>query len=145
MRKIIFIFLLFTIDLSAQETIMKFVNNSAQHILKRAHLNSVFISDSVKIEDIDEDNYDYRAVLNIKYKGFVKLHTLVCYIYFNDGPKKFVWGNDTNLFKIKTRDEAVLEELKELWRKFKIKNKLNYYDWSRYNIESSMKKRNILG
>jgi len=122
--KIIFLifFLSSTILVSGQNNIKHFVENNSSFILKRAHLNSTFISDSVKVEETDESNFDYKCILTIKYKGFIKYHSLKCYIYFDDGPKKFIWGIDSNWFKTQTDKNAMVEELKELWLKF-IKNK----------------------
>lgn len=99
----------------SQSNIESFIKYSAPLILERAHSNSSMESHIVTITDSDISEFDRKVVLVIHYKGFFMKHNVKCYIYFNDGPKKFIWGKDTNVFPINTKDEQMLEELKEVY------------------------------
>jgi hypothetical protein len=99
--------------------IEEFIYSQDEFILKKAHTNSKFISSEVIVEEKNISDADYRIVLTIHYKGFWKNHILKCFIYWEDYPQKFIWGSNTNTFKIKTDPVAVLEELRENWNKWK--------------------------
>lgn len=97
----------------------KFFKEHSADILTLAHKNSTLITSDVEVVDSDDSDFDYKIIIVINYKGFVKNHTLKCYIYFEDYPKKFIWGTDTNSFEFNNAAEVVLEELKDKWSKYK--------------------------
>jgi hypothetical protein len=73
----------------------------------------------VKVIDSDDSEYDYKVIIKINYKGILKNHNLKCFIYFENYPRKFIWGSDTNSFSYNNSPDVVLEELKDKWYRFK--------------------------
>lgn len=120
--KIVLIIFLFTPSYFSQsiEDLQSFFEKNSNFILKRAHNNSELIKSLIKVETSLEEDYEFKIVIDLNYKGFIKQHNLKCYIYFEGEPLKFVWGEDSNWFKIKTDSEVILEELKELWQDWSI-------------------------
>lgn len=99
--------------------IEKFFRENSSLILLLAHKNSTLINSEVEVIDSDDSDFDYKVIIVIKYKGFIKNHTLKCFVYFEDYPRKFIWGTDTNSFEFNNPAEVVLEELKDKWSKYK--------------------------
>lgn len=114
----LFLFNKYTYPQSKDELIQFFQDN-ASLILSLAHKNSTLISAQVEVNESDDTEFMHKIVITMKYKGFVKNHTLKAFVYFEDYPRKFTWGKDTNSFKINTEPEVVLEELKDAWSKFR--------------------------
>jgi len=117
---ILLILLFNVVNLIAQseKEIKNFFQENVPLILSLAHKNSTLISSEIEIIDSDDSEFDYKVVITINYKGFLKNHTLKCFTYFEDYPQKFIWGSDTNSFKYNNEPELVLEELKYSWNKF---------------------------
>lgn len=103
----------------SKDELTQFFQNNASLILSLAHKNSTLISAQVEVNESDDTEFMYKIVITMNYKGFVKNHTLKAFVYFEDYPRKFAWGKDTNSFKINTEPDVVLEELKDAWSKFK--------------------------
>ncbi|MBN2570583.1 MAG: hypothetical protein JXA68_00525 [Ignavibacteriales bacterium] len=118
-RNIFFAFLLFLIFSNiysqSKSTIQQFFLDQAPDILNLAHENSTFQNAEVEIVNSNDLEFDYKITITIDYKGFFKNHTLKCYVYFKGYPRKFIWGTDTNFFKINNDADVVLEELKDKW------------------------------
>lgn len=98
--------------------LQKFFKDHSADILTLAHKNSTLITSEVEVVDSDDSDFDYKIIIVINYKGFIKNHTLKCYVYFEDYPRKFIWGTDTNSFEFNNSAEVVLEELKDKWSKY---------------------------
>jgi uncharacterized protein YpmS len=101
-----------------KEDLQNFFQENSPQILSLAHKNSTFINSDVEVVDSDESDYDYKVIVTVNYKGFIKNHTLRSYIYFEDYPRKFIWGTDTNSFSVNNGPDVVLEELKDKWSKY---------------------------
>jgi len=123
-QAIFIVFFISNISTLAQdeEDLTAFIKDYQELILERAHSTSTFYSSEIIIEDENLEDADYRVILTINYKGLIKTHKLVCYLYFKDYPTKFVWGNDTNAFDINTKEDAMIEELKKLWNDWEEEN-----------------------
>jgi hypothetical protein len=106
------------LNAQSEKEIKNFFQDNIPLILSLAHKNSTLISSEIEIIDSDDSEFDYKVVITINYKGFLKNHTLKCFTYFEDYPQKFIWGSDTNSFKYNNEPELVLEELKYSWNKF---------------------------
>lgn len=98
--------------------LQRFFKEYSADILALAHKNSTLITSEVEVVDSDDSDFEYKVIIVINYKGFIKNHTLKCYIYFEDYPRKFIWGTDTNLFEFNKEPDVVLEELKDKWSKY---------------------------
>lgn len=102
----------------SKSEIENFFKDQASLICSLAHKNSTFIGSEIEVIDSDDIEYEYKVIVTINYKGFIKNHNLKSFIYFENYPRKFVWGSDTNTFKINTEPDIVIEELKYKWNKF---------------------------
>ncbi len=103
----------------SKDKLIRFFQDNASLILSLAHKNSTLLSAQVEVNESDDTEFMHKIVITMNYKGFVKNHTIKAFVYFEDYPRKFAWGKDTNSFKISTEPEVVLEELKDAWSKFK--------------------------
>ena len=101
-----------------EKELQKFFKDHSADVLTLAHKNSTLITLEVEVVDSDDSDFDYKIIIVINYKGFIKNHTLKCYVYFEDYPRKFIWGTDTNSFEFNNAAEVVLEELKDKWSKY---------------------------
>ena len=101
-----------------KEEIQIFFKEQSANILALAHENSTLKSSEVEVTESDDSEFDYKVIMIINYKGFFKNHILKCYIYFEDYPREFIWGTDTNSFDINNSPEVVLEDLKDKWSKY---------------------------
>ncbi len=102
-----------------KEDIQNFFEEHSSQILSLAHKNSTLISSQVEVIESDDSDFEYKVIVTINYKGFIKNNIIKCYVYFEDYPRKFIWGNDTNTYKINSPPDTVLEELKDKWSKYK--------------------------
>jgi len=102
----------------SEKEIKSFFSDYSGLILSLAHNNSTLINSNIDIDESDDSEYEYKVILIISYKGFFKNHSLKCYIYFEDYPRKFIWGTDTNSFDFNNGPEVVFEELKDKWSKY---------------------------
>ncbi len=101
-----------------EKELQKFFKDHSADVLTLAHKNSTLITSEVEVVDSYDSDFDYKIIIVINYKGFIKNHTLKCYVYFEDYPRKFIWGTDTNSFEFNNAPEVVLEELKDKWSKY---------------------------
>ncbi len=111
-----------TLNAQSEEKIAEFLKINSAFILVNAHHNSSLIRSEIEISEDESGEAEWKAVLNIYYKGFLKHHRLKCFIYFDEYPVKFIWGSDSNAFAIKTTQESMLEELKLKWNNFEFED-----------------------